>query len=72
MSWYQFEPVDDAEAPGSRECHSLDARVSTGMLYLFGGNDQSQRMNAVLGLNCGQWSWRQPDPPPPPTPCKCK
>jgi hypothetical protein len=52
--WFQFDPVDDAEAPGSRECHSLDARVSTGLLYLFGGNDQQQRMNAVLTLNTGE------------------
>jgi hypothetical protein len=52
--WLQFDAVDDAEAPGSRECHSFDARSSTGLLYLFGGNDQQQRMNAVLTLNTGE------------------
>ena len=51
--WFQFDPVDDAEAPGSRECHSFDARLSTGVMYLFGGNDQQQRMNAILTLNTG-------------------
>ena len=51
--WFQYDPVDDAEAPGSRECHSFDARLSTGLMYLFGGNDQQQRMNAILTLNTG-------------------
>ena len=60
--WFQFDPVDDAEAPGSRECHSLDARVSTGLLYLFGGNDQQQRMNAVLTLNTGEPFSHKPAP----------
>ncbi len=49
--WFQFDASDDPDAPGSRECHSLDAVGST--LYLFGGNDQQQRMNAILTLNTG-------------------
>jgi hypothetical protein len=49
--WFQFDASEDSEAPGSRECHSLDAIGST--LYLFGGNDQQQRMNAILTLNTG-------------------
>jgi hypothetical protein len=49
--WFQFDPTDDPDAPGSRECHSLDARGDT--LFLFGGNDQHQRMNAVVTLNTG-------------------
>ena len=57
--WFQFDPVDDAEAPGSRECHSFDARSSTGLLYLFGGNDQQQRMNAILTLNTGTPGFRE-------------
>lgn len=49
--WFQFDASDDPEAPGSRECHSLDAVGK--VLYLFGGNDQQQRMNAILTLNTG-------------------
>ncbi len=50
--WFQFDASDDPDAPGSRECHSLDAVGK--VLYLFGGNDQQQRMNAILTLNTGR------------------
>lgn len=45
MAWYQFNISNDINAPSSRECHSINVRNES--LILFGGNDNSSRMHDV-------------------------
>lgn len=52
MAWWEFHPRADAEWPGARECHSMC--VWGDKLVLFGGNNQTARMNDVHLLDTGE------------------
>jgi hypothetical protein len=51
MSWYQFDNSKDPNAPSARECHSIDTIGHE--LVVFGGNDESNRMNYIHVLDTG-------------------
>jgi len=51
MAWTEFKTRDKGQ-PGARECHSM---VAVGqVLYLFGGNDRTQRFNDLRGFDTGE------------------
>lgn len=55
--WLKFEPKPEAYWPGQRECHT--ATCVGDKLFLFAGNTERERLNAVECLDCSKLIHKQ-------------